>query len=263
MPEKTIPPSIDAKRFSCAHCGAYADQTWHDVYSSKIDDHGTPFLYTAAQAHMHAVQKGVPVDVTREWIMEGVLAESGAVFIQPREPLVLGNGVINLWMSETSSRGRLSVWVHDHVLYPPVQEGVAPNDDLPPDILRDFNEARSIVGLSPRGASALLRLCIQKLCMHFGEPGDNINSDIASLVRKGLDARVQKALDIVRVVGNEAVHPGQIDLNDDRDTANNLFGLVNLIVEKMITEEKHISSLYNALPEDKLKGIEARDRPKT
>jgi hypothetical protein len=29
---------------------------------------------------------------------------------------------------------------------------------------------------------------------------------------------VQKSLAVVRVIGNEAVHPGTIDLNENRDT---------------------------------------------
>lgn len=68
------------------------------------------------------------------------------------------------------------------------------------------------------------------------------------------------ALDVVRVIGNEAVHPGQVDLRDDRDTATRLFGLVNLIAEKMISEPKHVAAMYNALPQPKLKAIEDRDK---
>jgi hypothetical protein len=155
---------------------------------------------------------------------------------------------------------RPSIWVKDSVLFPPVRFGVEPNPDLPPEILRDYDEARSILDGSPRGAAALLRLCIQKLCKHLGESGTNINGDIASLVKKGLDPRVQMALDVVRVVGNDAVHPGQIDLRDDRDTATKLFGLVNLVADKTISEPKHVAAMYEGLPKDKRKAIEDRDK---
>jgi Protein of unknown function (DUF1348)/Domain of unknown function (DUF4145) len=70
-----------------------------------------------------------------------------------------------------------------------------------------------------------------------------LNDAIALLVRNGLDARVQKALDVVRVIGNDALHPGQIDV-DDRSTAETLFGLVSLICEKMIIEPKHVEEVY-------------------
>ena len=54
---------------------------------------------------------------------------------------------------------------------------------------------------------------LQKLCKVLGQSGNNINEDIKALVESGLDPRVQKALDAVRVVGNNAVHPGQMDGN--------------------------------------------------
>ncbi len=137
-----------------------------------------------------------------------------------------------------------------------------PNPDLPEDIRRDFEEARNIVNRSPRGAAALLRLCIQKLCAHLGEPGKNINQDIAALVQKGLNPRIQKSLDIVRVVGNDAVHPGEIDLRDDPETAVHLARLVNFIADAMITQPKQIDTLYDSLPPGKKEQIEKRDGKK-
>ena len=95
--------------------------------------------------------------------------------------------------------------------------------------------------------------------MHLKEPGKNINSDIAALVKKGLDPRVQQALDVVRVIGNNAVHPGQIELKDDRVTAEKLFGLVNLITEIMISQPKHVGAMFDSLPEAVREGIEKRD----
>lgn len=122
------------------------------------------------------------------------------------------------------------------MVFPLVVLAPAPNPDLPNEIAVDFEEARNVAPRSSRAAAALLRLCVQKLCIHLGEPGDNINSDIANLVGKGLPAKIQQALDIVRVIGNNAVHPGQIDLRDDSETAYQLFNLVNLIADVMITQ---------------------------
>ena len=67
---------------------------------------------------------------------------------------------------------------------------------------------------------------------------------LKSLVEKGLPLRLQQALDAVRVIGHAAVHPGEMDLKDDQETAGALFGLVNFIVEKMIAEPKEVERLY-------------------
>lgn len=105
----------------------------------------------------------------------------------------------------------------------------------------------------------MLRLSIQKLCASLGEKGKNIDDDIASLVTKGLNPLVQKSLDVVRVIGNEAVHPGVIDLKDDRDTALRLLDLVNVITDQMISHPKTIEQMYGKLPEEKRKAIEVRN----
>lgn len=152
-----------------------------------------------------------------------------------------------------------SVWHNERMIYPDQGNAPLPNADLPEDIKVDYEEARAIVARSPRGAAALLRLAIQKLCKHLGEKGANINDDIAGLVSKGLLPKVQEALDAVRVIGNEAVHPGKMDLRDDVQTAQNLFGLVNLIAERMITHPKQVDALYENLPETKKEAISKRD----
>jgi hypothetical protein len=74
----------------------------------------------------------------------------------------------------------------------------------------DSGKAVLNLNLSPRGAAVLLRLAIHKLCKHLGESGENLYDDIASLVEKGLSPTIQKYLDVVRVIGNEAVHHGNI-----------------------------------------------------
>src|SRR5690606_29311875 len=64
---------------------------------------------------------------------------------------------------------------------------------------------------------------------------------------------------IVRVVGNNAVHPGQIDVDADDEWLGALFMLMNLIVEQMIARPKHIQSLMAKLPSGALDAIARRD----
>jgi hypothetical protein len=157
---------------------------------------------------------------------------------------------------------KFAVWVHDRLISPAIKTGAEPNQDLPEDILKDFEEAREIASSSPRGAAALLRLSVQKLCKELGESGTDLNQDIAALVKKGLSPTVQQALDIVRVIGNESVHPGVLDLRDDRDTADRLFELINAIADQMITHPKTVSGLYAKLPQNKRDAITNRDTRK-
>jgi len=153
-----------------------------------------------------------------------------------------------------------SVWHNGKMVYPDVSGITPPNTDLSVEIQADYNEAASILNRSPRGSAALLRLCVQKLSKQLGEPGENINTDIASLVKKGLSPKIQQALDVVRVVGNNAVHPGELDLKDNREVAIQLFKLINLIAEKMITEPKEVDEIYSAVVPDATKeAIKKRD----
>lgn len=175
------------------------------------------------------------------------------------QPLLSGNVHMSVWAAFCAKCYAPSIWRDANTngragearvpspaiqIYPVQSSAPRPNLDLPDDCLDDYLEAREIMQRSSRGAAALLRLVIQKLCKHFGEPGKDINQDIAALVRKGLPATLQQALDTVRVVGNGAVHPGELDLRDNPEVVAALFTLVNLIVEKMLTEPRKIAELY-------------------
>jgi hypothetical protein len=176
------------------------------------------------------------------------------VFFESHENTAyLNTELMNVHASKCYSCEEISLWRADELIYPVNHISIAPNEGMPADVKADFLEANEILDKSPRGAAALLRLGIQKLMIHLGEKGKNINGDIASLVQKGLDTRIQKALDVVRVVGNSAVHPGQIDLSDDKTIATKLFGLVNVIVESQITQAKHIEEMYDTIVPDTVK----------
>ena len=258
---KHVPPSVKETAFSCPHCGAYTTQFWYDLYAFSLSEKNPkPFIPSESDKERFIQDSDIPQE-RREDILEWFdKMLTGLVYLEYQsESTYAHNKVYNLHLSKCYNCKKFAVWVHDRLLFPGEKTGVAPNADLPPEIIRDFEEARQIVDASPRGAAALLRLCIQKLCAHLGEKGKNIDEDIGSLVKKGLNPLVQQSLDVVRVIGNEAVHPGVIDLKDDRDIAMTLFQLVNTIADQMISHPKTVQAMYDRLPETKRKAIEKRD----
>ena len=159
---------------------------------------------------------------------------------------------------------REAIYIGGQIVLPGETDAPPPAVDLPEDCVPDYEEARAILPRSPRGAAALLRLVIQKLLPHLGATKKAIDGAIGELVAAGkIKTQIQQALDTVRVIGNESVHPGEMDLRDDRETALAIFRIVNLIVETEITEPKRLEALYASLPKSKLDGIANRDKPKS
>ncbi len=217
---KHIPPAFNISSFHCPHCGVLSEQTW--------SNQGVIAKY------LHRRANGA--NVSEQYILKNTLT------------------------AKCKHCDLFSIWFEENMVYPLSGNVEMANPDLPDDIKKDYNEAKDIVNISPRGAAALLRLAVQKLCIHLGEKGKNINTDIASLVKKGLPETMQQALDSVRVVGNNAVHPGTIDLEDNREIAYALFGFINIICEMLISQPKKIQEFYNTnIPEGAKNGIINRD----
>ena len=259
MSTSSVPPSIELNAFTCPHCSALTTQHWHAGKVAFSEKNKTPMrirepveFKKSMLADIDDPEKRVSFSAWVDKIATGLpsVGDKGNSF---------GSQLHNVDVSECYHCGKLAIWVGDAIVWPRQSLAVIPNADLPEDIVTDFREAGQIVEASPRGAAALLRLCIQKLCKHLGEPGKNINNDIGALVKRGLDVRVQQALDVLRVFGNSAVHPGEIDLHDDRASAEKLFELVNMIADIMISQPKAIGSMYDRIGSSQRAAIEKRD----
>jgi len=261
MATKSVSPSISETAFDCPHYGAYTTQTWHNLHSViRSDSDRTPHLADKEFLEKVRAAEGLPAEVKASYLTAVEKQLAGLICLYDEEKYTSAFPVYNLHLGECFNCHEFSVWVRDKLLFPESRQGPPANVDMPQSVKTDYEEASKILTLSPRGAAALLRLAIQKLCAELGEKGENINDDIKSLVARGLSPQIQMALDAVRVIGNEAVHPGTLDLKDDSGTAGKLFLMVNIIDEQMISNPKHVTELFAKIPEEKKKAIEQRDK---
>ena len=147
-------------------------------------------------------------------------------------------------MTMCTNCGKFILWDQQTQIYPFISNAPVPSPDMPDDVKEDFLEARNIHGISNKAAAALLRLAIKKLLVHLGEKGQNINTDINNLAQKGLAVNIQRALKTVRVTGEKSIIPGQIDSLDTEESAKQLFHLLNLLVDVMITQPRMVDEIF-------------------
>ena len=210
---KYFPPRYLSTSFHCPHCQVFAHQT----FASQIGAY--QHIYRSGTGHRTVINKTIKISQK------------------------------NLEASFCSYCGSASLWLDNEIIYPLGQSIPPPNDDLPANAREMYVEAGNIAQQSPRAACALLRLAIEMLLNHLGETG-TISSGIKKMVKKGLDPKIEQALEIVRVVGNHAVHPGQIEF-DDVSSVQPLFEIINVIAETLITHPKQIKNLYTDLPSNR------------
>lgn len=162
-----------------------------------------------------------------------------------QRPLVENN---HRWVTSWCLRCEQYCFWKNEELEWPLRSGLPePVDGCPKQVMSVYDESREVFPHSPRASAALLRLAIQMICKEKGLPGKDLNADIGALVAKGLAPEIQQSLDLVRVVGNNAVHPGQIVIEDNKDSIEKFFGLVNLIVDVLIVQPTKVSAMFHAL----------------
>ena len=223
------PPEYRSDGFNCLYCNAYAKQTWAALGGS-----------------------------TRSWF---------ALEVNPGSQYVIDDWDViyideePVYVSLCARCENATLWLCEKIIYPLARMAPPANSDLPADVKGVYEEAAAIAGLSARAACALLRVSIEMLLKNLGhlKENGNINDSIGKLVQAGLDQRVQQALDVVRVTGNNAVHAaGTIDLDDSTDVSV-LFELINFIANHLITQPKKASEKFGDLPEGDKKRIKRRD----
>lgn len=263
---EAIIPSTSKQSFSCPHCHAIAHQDWFEAFAHRIVSDEVPIPRQFDPQKLDQIESEYRPDSDapnpETFLTNARRSVAGEVFLWPGEHEKYVKGIENIHLSQCFSCKKYTLWLGHKQVWPAPAFEIIGASNMPDSVRQDFDEARSVFEVSPRAASALLRVAIERLCNEITGSTAPVFENIGNLVKDGLDNRIQKALDIVRVTGNDAVHPGQIDRADSRETAITLFKLVNLIVEKMITEPQQIDALFGQISPQKRAAIERRDQPK-
>ena len=229
-----IAPEYRKPDFHCPHCDVYSHQNWSDICRYNRD-----FFIKEARYFLHRKGTAYLESFLNEIYTNSYISDSSFAFCEHCQ--------------------KYSIWINEKMIYPHSSTAPLPIDEMPENVKELFNEARAVLNQSPRGACALLRLAIQYIVKELGEDEKNLNKEIDSLVEKGLPEKMQQALDTIRVIGNNAIHPGKIDVKDNLEIAHSLFKLLNFISEKMIKDNKEIENIFSSLPKDAKETIKKRD----
>lgn len=224
---KTI---LNQKSFKCPHCGAFAYMEWNNLYVISSDPMGNDF-YIKTRVHQANCASCSNNNIwynhapEMDWLPPNN-------FYEPRD----NNDLTRLYPIQEIANKDI----------PPA------NADMPEDVKTLYIEAAIIFELSPRSAAALIRLALEKLCVHIGVKKKNIKESIEELAKDNIiPSRVAKAADNIRLIGNANVHSGIIcdEVLDDINPA--IFAYINLIVDYAITKPKEIEEINSLFPEQK------------
>lgn len=240
-------PVVWKEKFICPHCKVLAQQDWTN--SRQISRHLkyiVSVLYLDYRPTIGAYKQET-VKEFHDFCVSKISEKSSTDFVSDA-----------FSFAKCHSCSETSVWHKREIIYPRLSYLPAPNEDMNDEIKKLYLEAATIFQDSPRASAALLRLSVEKLCEQLGETG-TLNACIGNLVKNGLNQTIQQALDYCRVIGNEAVHPGQINIEENTDMVSTLFYLVNDIAQEMITKPREMGEKYSSLPAEKRKQVQNRD----
>jgi hypothetical protein len=127
------------------------------------------------------------------------------------------------------------------IVYPLTFVGPSPATGMPDGVRRLFDDARAVGRQSPRAAVALMRVALERLVPGAG----TLHTRITSIAT---GAHVQRSMDLVRVIGNAALHDDEkVDFDPGPDVAVKLMELMNILIDVHL-QERPIQELRSIVP---------------
>src|SRR6516164_8056255 len=207
-----IHPRLGAESFSCPHCNTVAHHDWYSLFL-RPENTAEVRVLTPAAVTVSKLRQG---DGKRDDVKENEqfferLKKNELTYEYQKHPQPLKVKMANLHVSNCHSCNGFSLWVGGLLVFP------TRIDKTPEFVEEDLEEAAAILNKFPRGATALLRLCIQKLVPLLKANDNELNDHISSLVRKVLEMEMQQAMEVLQVLQSAQLNP--LESQADKETA--------------------------------------------
>jgi len=160
-------------------------------------------------------------------------------------------------------------FVKEEVLYPPTLRKRHVSDEVPERYKNDFQEAFSILLLSPKASAAISRRVLQDIFHnHFKIEKRNLLQELDEFIsRPGIPSELTEQMDAIRNIGNFAAHPTKnintgelIDVEPGEaewllDTLEDLFDYAFVKPKKIKKQKDALNEKLKAAGKQPLKGI--------
>ena len=220
-----IEPQLGAESFSCPHCNTVAHQDWYSLF---LRPENAAEVRVLTPETVKALRQD---DAQRDSIKEidqfvERLKKNALTYEYQKHPHPLKVKMANLHISNCHSCNGFSLWVGGLLVFP------TRIDKTPELVEEDLEEAAAILNKFPRGATALMRVCIQKLVPLLKENGKELSDDISSLMRKGLEMEMQQAMEVLEFLRGDSAQLNSLESQADRETALRLLDSLKAVLER-------------------------------
>ncbi len=156
------------------------------------------------------------------------------------------------------AKGRLFMEGHDVLIYPTSTAKQFP-DYVPKAIRDDYEEAYSILNLSPKASATLSRRCLQGMIRDFWKISKNTLYEEISELKDKIAPSQWEAMDAIRSIGNIGAHMEK-DVNTivdiEPNEAEQLIKLIELLIDKWYIarhDEEELCESIVSIKDEKIK----------
>ena len=233
MDSHEVEPQLGAESFSCPHCNAVAHHDWFSLFLKPENATDVVVLIPENVTVSMLVQGESEGDDTKEadQFVER-LRKNELTYVYQKHSQSIKVKMANLHVSGCPSCNGFALWVGGRLVFP---YNVERTRHL---VEQDFEDAAAILNQSPRGATALMRVCIQKFVPLLKQDGHYLNDYISSLVRKALELEIRQSMEVLQVLRNDPGQPSNLETQEDKEMALRFVDSLKAILERRMLQNR-------------------------